>query len=232
MGLGTGTTDRDDAFFAGGRSTSSRTRSYTLTSFSGTGTRYTTNTRTSTDTQSSTDTRTSSSKTGTGLVTDETTLGFTSGGSSTPIVPSTLSYRRTDSASYLGDSADGYSTSSSGTALSRRREVRRTRATSRSYPSTEDSDKDNSSGYTPTLRSATDAQWTLSTLRSSSYAESGSSTPFSPSSIVSTRSAEEGPTSEPYQTASAGSLDKDYKMAKTPSASSYPSLPTIPSDSE
>ena len=235
-GVGTRTLESDDTFFSGGRSSSNGTRSYTLTSVTGTGTKYTTDTRTTTDarsstnTRSSTDARTSSGRTDTGLVTDETALGFTSGGSNTQIAPSTLSYRRSDSASYLGDSADGYT--SSGSALSRRREVRRSRASSRTYTSTEDSDKENSSGYTPTSRSATDTQWTLSTLQSCSYTESGSSTSFPPSSISSTRSANEESPSDYYQTASAGSLDEDYKTVKTPSASSYASLPTIPSDSE
>ena len=54
-------------------------------------------------------TRTSSGngQTTTGLVTDETAFEFTSGESNTQIVPSTLSYRRTESNSYLGDSHDG-----------------------------------------------------------------------------------------------------------------------------
>lgn len=149
--------ESDDAFFStGSRTTSSGTRtngSYSLTTLTGT-------------------------RTTTGLMTDETAIGFTSGGSNTQIAPSTLSYRHTDSASYLGDSHDSYtSTSSPGSALSRRREVRRSRATSRTYSSTDDSDKENN---TPSgSRSATDAQWTLSTLQS--YTRSGSSTPFPPS---------------------------------------------------
>lgn len=49
----------------------------------------------------------SGGQTTTGLVTDETAFEFTSGGSNTQIVPSTLSYRRTESNSYLGDSHDG-----------------------------------------------------------------------------------------------------------------------------
>lgn len=49
----------------------------------------------------------SGGQTTTGLVTDETAFEFTSGESNTQIVPSTLSYRRTESNSYLGDSHDG-----------------------------------------------------------------------------------------------------------------------------
>ncbi|KAG0704129.1 hypothetical protein DFH29DRAFT_913089 [Suillus ampliporus] len=48
-----------------------------------------------------------SGRTMTGLVTDGTAFEFTSGESNTQIVPSTLSYRRTESNSYLGDSHDG-----------------------------------------------------------------------------------------------------------------------------
>ncbi|KAG2347113.1 hypothetical protein BDR05DRAFT_987725 [Suillus weaverae] len=51
--------------------------------------------------------RSGDGRTTTGLVTDGTTFEFTSGESNTQIVPSTLSYRRTESNSYLGDSHDG-----------------------------------------------------------------------------------------------------------------------------
>ncbi|KAG1776463.1 hypothetical protein EV702DRAFT_335147 [Suillus placidus] len=51
--------------------------------------------------------RSGDGRTTTGLVTDGTAFEFTSGESNTQIVPSTLSYRRTESNSYLGDSHDG-----------------------------------------------------------------------------------------------------------------------------
>ena len=85
----------------------SRTRFYTPTSVTRMGMSYMTDVRSMT---------TSSSQTGTALVTDETALGSTSGGSNTQMVPSTLSYQCSNSPSSLGDSADGYS--SSGSALS------------------------------------------------------------------------------------------------------------------
>ncbi|KAI6020170.1 hypothetical protein PISMIDRAFT_203836 [Pisolithus microcarpus 441] len=77
----------DDAFFSAASKTSSDARSsfvsMTTTSTSG------------------------RDPTSTGLITDSTALEFTSGDSNTQIVPSTLSYRRTESNSYLGDSHDG-----------------------------------------------------------------------------------------------------------------------------
>lgn len=105
-------------------------------------------------------------RTMTGLITDET-VGFAPGGFSTQIVPSTLLIRRTESASFLGDSRDSgsgsgsytpSSTSRSRTTLSRTGGVRRKmgRASSRSLSSSyqygsgtdESSDKENSGSYT------------------------------------------------------------------------------------
>jgi hypothetical protein len=84
--------------------------------------------------------------------------------------------------------------------------------------------------YTPTgSRTATGAKWALSTLQS--YSRGGTTTPLPASSASSVRSTDEEPPSNAYHTASVGSLDADYVTARTPSATSYGSLPTIPSDS-
>jgi len=84
--------------------------------------------------------------------------------------------------------------------------------------------------YTSTdSRTATDGQWTLSTLQS--YTQSGSTTPFPTSSLSSGRSTDEEPPSDIYHTVSAGSLDSDYVTANAPSETSYASFPTIPSES-
>ena len=78
----------DNAFFSVALKMSSDTRSYFYS-------------LTSTMSMSDWDPTTS------GLITDETTLEFTSGSSNTQIVLSTLSYRCTESNLYLGDSHDG-----------------------------------------------------------------------------------------------------------------------------
>ena len=78
----------DNAFFSAALKMSSNTHSYFYS-------------LTSTTSMSDRDPTTS------GLITDETTLEFTSGSSNSQIVPSTLSYRHTESNSYLGDSHDG-----------------------------------------------------------------------------------------------------------------------------
>ena len=67
----TRTWESDEAFFSDGRCSSSGTRSYTLTSVTGMGTRYTVDVRTTMDVRGSTDARTLSSRTDTGLVTRE-----------------------------------------------------------------------------------------------------------------------------------------------------------------
>ncbi|KAH7903879.1 hypothetical protein BJ138DRAFT_67873, partial [Hygrophoropsis aurantiaca] len=197
----------DDAFFsAGSRTSSSDPHATNSSSF------YSLTSTSSEDQQVTT----------TGLITDETAFEFTSGGSNTQIVPSTLSYRGTESNSYLGDSHDGsytYSytpsytpTSPSRTTLSRSSEVRRRGYTSRSYTySEETSDKENSSGYTPATRS------TLST-----WTRSRSTTP-TPTPSASAHSA-------PDEPASSGS--EGYDTAHSPSTASFKSLPTIPSESD
>jgi hypothetical protein len=184
----------DDNFFsAGSRTSSSEPRSfYSMTSST-----------------SSSDAR----PTTTGLVTDETAFEFTSGGSNTEIVASTLSYRRTESNSYLGDSHDGSysysgytSTSPSRSTLSRSSEVRRRR-----YPHSEEtSDKENTtSGYTASQSRSTMSTWT----------RSRSTTPV-PSTAL---SALEIPDS---------SGSEGYDSAHSPSTASFKSLPTIPSESD
>ncbi|KAI0943617.1 hypothetical protein AcW1_002739 [Taiwanofungus camphoratus] len=207
----------DEAFFtADSASNGSRTQTSTFYS-SSSFTRALTNTET---------------RTGTGLVTDETALDIVSG-SGTNIVPSTLSLRGPTSASLLGDSHSGSSgistsTSPSRGGLSRTREVRRRtpRNTSRSYSSscmssTSDiSDKENSGTYTPSgTRSYTDGLSTLET-----YTRSGSYTP-TPSSSSYTQSTE-GIASSGPTTSTEGS---EYVTARTPSTASFVSLPTIPS---
>ena len=126
----------------------------------------------------------------TGIMSDDVLFGLTSA-SGTHIVPSTLSYRGTASASHLGDSHTGTANSSfiptspSRTGLSRSRVVkRRSRATSltfsSSYPSEESSDKENSS-YTPTrlysdeYSSRDDGLCTLETYTRETWMRSGTS---------------------------------------------------------
>ncbi|KAF7970280.1 hypothetical protein HWV62_24474 [Athelia sp. TMB] len=220
------TSDSEDAFWsAGSRS------SYTGQTGGFTTSGYTTYTGTATSQTLTPTSRTPTSR----LLSDE----MFSSSSATPITPS---YRRNDSVSYLGDSHESYTSSSgpSRSSLSRRREVRRSPAAPRSWTSSvEESDKENS--YTDS-RSGTDAQWTLSTVRSSyptssnSYTRSAGTTPFPPSSYSSGRSAAsavEEARSDAYNTASSGSFDKDYETAgPSLSATSYHSLPNIPSESD
>ncbi|EGO01064.1 hypothetical protein SERLA73DRAFT_151625 [Serpula lacrymans var. lacrymans S7.3] len=197
----------DDAFFSAGSRTSSSdpnsnsSNFYSVTSTSSSG----------------------QDRTTTGLVTDGTMFGITSGGSNTEIVPSTLSYRRTESASLLGDSHDGsYSytpTSPSRTSLSRSAEVRRRGFSSRGYTTyDETSDKENSGSYTP---------WTTTRSTLSSFTRSRSITP-TPSS--SNRSAVEELAQGETSRTSSGS--EGYETAGTPSTASFKSLPTIPSESD
>ena len=189
----------DENFFSAGSRTSSSEPRTTTNSF------YT-----------MTDSSTSSSDarpTTTGIITDETAFEFTSGDSNTQIVPSTLSYRRTESNSYLGDSHDGsytYSsyTSTSPSSLSRSQGIRRRRY-SRSYPS----DKENAaSGYTASHSRSTLSTWT----------RSRSTTP-TPAPSTSALSALEIPD---------GSGSEGYETANSPSTASFKSLPSIPSETD
>ncbi|KAI0672290.1 hypothetical protein C8Q78DRAFT_1188212 [Trametes maxima] len=143
----------DDAFFSAGSGSGSATRTPTSSFYSSSSfTRALTTTETRTGTG-----------TGTGLVTDESIELLS--GSGTNIVPSTLSYRGTASASLLGDSHDSdtlsgglySSTSPSRTSLTRSGARRRTPRSSRSYTtsshpseSEEFSDKENSASYSGT----------------------------------------------------------------------------------
>ncbi|KAI9060094.1 hypothetical protein FKP32DRAFT_1595832 [Trametes sanguinea] len=148
----------DDAFFSAGSGSGSGSGSATRTP---TSSFYSTSSFTRALT--STDTRTGTG-TGTGLVTDETIELLS--GSGTNIVPSTLSYRGTTSASLLGDSHDSdtltdglySSTSPSRSGLTRQGGVRRrTPRSSRSYTTTSHpsdsegvSDKENTTSYSGT----------------------------------------------------------------------------------
>ncbi|KAI0649912.1 hypothetical protein C8Q79DRAFT_355651 [Trametes meyenii] len=143
----------DDAFFSAGSGSGSATRTPTSSFYSSSSfTRALTTTETRTGTG-----------TGTGLITDESIELLS--GSGTNIVPSTLSYRGTASASLLGDSHDSEtlsgglysSTSPSRSSLTRSGARRRTPRSSRSYTtsshpseSEEYSDKENSASYSGT----------------------------------------------------------------------------------
>ncbi|KAF8639219.1 hypothetical protein AX17_001704 [Amanita inopinata Kibby_2008] len=131
----------------------------------------------------------SGDRTATGLLTDDSLLRLSGGGSDTQILTSTLSFRGTNSNSYLGDSRDQSSytsTSPSGlTALSRAREVRRrlNRVSSRSLSTNyteEFSDRENSaSGSGSYTYSGTPASQSYG-LQSGNYTpESGSYTAIS-----------------------------------------------------
>ncbi|KAF8062278.1 hypothetical protein FPV67DRAFT_1654875 [Lyophyllum atratum] len=163
----------DEQFFTAGSSEGSRSSYFSQTSYS------------------------SELRTSTGLRTDGTSF-FDSSAAGTRTLPSTTSYTRTDSTSYLGDSQTSMSytgTSPSRTPLSRTREVRRRggRSSSRSYSSgyitDASSDKENLSGsYTPESgtqsldsRSQGSGSYTSGTRSytsgSRSYTDSGSYTP-------------------------------------------------------
>jgi hypothetical protein len=191
-----------------------------------------------------------------GLRTDETIVDFTSGGSDTQIMTSTLSQRRTDSLSILGDSHDSSTYTTTSTSLSVPRDVRRrpartsSRSLSSSYPSYSDdsSDKENSGSYTPSGSSYTPSgtgSYTVSGTRSETtgYDVSGSSefssltfpcssvsgtTTPSRSSSSSRESIGKDEGSEVYVTASLAS--SDYITAVSPSSTAFESLPTIPSE--
>lgn len=189
----------DDNFFSAGSKTSSSEPRTTTSSF------YTM----SDSSTSSSDAR----RTTTGIVTDETAFEFTSGGSNTQIVPSTLSYRRTESNSYLGDSHDGsytYSsyTSTSPSSLSRSPGIRRRR-----YSRTHFSDKENvASGYTASQSRSTLSTWTRS--------RSPTPTPAPSTTALSALEIPDGSGSEGYET------------ANSPSTASFKSLPSIPSETD
>ncbi|KAF8128709.1 hypothetical protein EV363DRAFT_412554 [Boletus edulis] len=189
----------DDNFFsAGSRTSSSEPRTTTNSFYTGTD-----------SSTSSSDVR----KTVSGTITDETAFEFTSGGSNTQIVPSTLSYRRTESNSYLGDSHDGsYShssySSSSPSSLSRSQGIRR-RHHSRSYIS----DKENAaSGYTASQSRSTLSSWTRS--RSTTPTPAPSTATLSALEILD------------------GSGSEGYETANSPSTASFKSLPSIPSETD
>ncbi|KAI6145311.1 hypothetical protein BKA82DRAFT_4312648 [Pisolithus tinctorius] len=158
-------------------------------------------------------------RTTTGLITDETAFELTSGGSNTQIVPSTLSYRRTESNSYLGDSHDGSfscstcaSTSPSRSSLSRSAEIRRRRQRCNTC-SESTSDKENTTtGYTYSASRSTMSTWT----------RSRSVTP-TPAPSTAALSALELPDT---------SGSEGYETAHTPSTASFKSLPTIPSETD
>jgi len=186
----------DDAFFSAASKTSSDTRSsfYSLTS------------TTSTSDQ---DPTTSD------IIIDETTLEFTSGGLNTEIVPSTLSYRRTESNSYLGDSHDGSfacrtctPTSPSCSSLSRSAEIRRRRYTRCLMCSEDASDKENTaSGYMPLASRSMMSTWTRSC--------TVTPTPVPSTAVLSILDLRDSSGSEGCETAS------------SPSTASFKSLPTI-----
>ena len=189
----------DDNFFSAGSRTSSSEPRTTTNSF------YT-----------MTDSSTSSSDarpTTTGIITDETAFEFTSGGSNTQIAPSTLSYRRTESNSYLGDSHDGsytYSSyeSTSPSSLSRSLGIRRRR-----YSRSHVSGKENAtSGYTASQSRSTLSTWTRS--------RSTTPTPIPSTADLSALEIPDGSGSEGYET------------ANSPSTASFKSLPSIPSETD
>jgi len=186
----------NDAFFSAASKTSSDTRSsfYLLTSTTSTSDR---------------DPTTSD------IITDETVLEFTSGGLNTEIVPSTLSYRHTESNSYLGDSHDGSfacrtctPTSPSRSSLSRSAEIRR-RCYTRCLTCSEDvSDKENTaSGYMPSASRSMMSTWTRSC--------TVTPTPVPSTAALSILNLRDSSGSEGYETAS------------SPLTASFKSLPTI-----
>ncbi|KAF8556599.1 hypothetical protein OG21DRAFT_1482945 [Imleria badia] len=187
----------DDNFFSAGSRTSSSEPRTTTNSF------YTM----SNSSTSSSDAR----PTTTDIITDETAFEFTSGDSNTQIVPSTLSYRRTESNSYLGDSHDGsytYSsyTSSSPSSLSRSSGIRRTR-----YSRTYISDKENAtSGYTASQSRSTLSTWTRS--------RSTTPTPAPSAAALSALDFPDGLGSEGYKTANSP-LTASFKAPTPPSQS-------------
>jgi len=164
-------------------------------------------------------TSTSRDQTSTGIITDETALEFSSGGSNTQIVPSMLSYRRTESNSYLGDSHDGSFSCSTCTptspprsSLSRSAEVRRRRYNKCLTYSEDTSDKENTTtGYTPSASRSMMSTWT----------RSRSMTPMPAPS-----------------TAALSALDlrdsgsEGYETANSPSTALFKSLPSIPSETD
>ncbi|CAL1709933.1 unnamed protein product [Somion occarium] len=185
------------------------------------------------------------SRSGTGLATDETIVDITSG-TGTNIVTSTLSYRGTASNSLLGDSHTGsspYSSitpTSSRTSLTRsggvRRRTRGSFTTSYLSGSEETSDKENSDSYAYSgTRSYTDSRYPseLSTLEGYSYSASRSATP-TPTDLSSSRTTshteESVPESMPEEQPMS-STSSEYVTAKSPSGS-LASLPTIPSLSD
>lgn len=218
----------DEAFFS-----PSSTPTSTLYSSSFTRALTTTDTRTGTGTG-----------TGTGLVTDES-IEVTSG-SGTLIVPSTLSYRGTESNSMLGDSHTGSSalyssTSPSGSGLTRSGGVRRrTPRSSRSYTTSSyptdseglsNSDKENT--YSGTY------SYTLSTLES--YSRTGT-TPTMSRSMSRSRSVTPTPSTSSYSRSTLeeprprretdGTSYYTAPLPKSPSTASFKSLSTIPSLSD
>ncbi|THH31833.1 hypothetical protein EUX98_g2343 [Antrodiella citrinella] len=177
-----------------------------------------------------------SSKTA-GLSTD---LDLTST-SATQIVPSTLSYRGTDSASMLGDSHDSRSdtqTPYSSSTLSRSGGFRRrSRASSRSYSTSdythsEETDKENSNSNSYTYsasRSTTPGRFTseMSTLESYDYTLTTSRSQTPTRSYSTSRTPSQLADEEEVE-AQRSSVSSEYATAKSP-ATSYMSLPHIPS---
>ncbi|TCD63586.1 hypothetical protein EIP91_005194 [Steccherinum ochraceum] len=173
-----------------------------------------------------------------GLASDTLDL---SSGSGTQIVPDTLSYRGTDSASMLGDShseSTPYTTSS----LSRSGGMRRhSRASTRSYSTTDYthtdsiSDKENTNSYTYGSRSTTPGRFTseMSTLESYDYTASRSTSRTPTRSYTTSRTPsqledEPSEVEELEERALSSHSSEEYATAKSP-ATSYMSLPTIPS---
>ncbi|KAI0752741.1 hypothetical protein C8Q80DRAFT_472567 [Daedaleopsis nitida] len=188
---------------------------------------------------SSTETRTGTA-TVTGLVTDES-IEITSG-SGTAVVPSSLSFRGTDSASLLGDSHTGSSalyssTSPSRSGLTRSGGVRRrTPRGSRSYSSMptdseEVSDKENTNTYSGTFT------YSLGTLES--YSVTGTTPTMS---MTRSRSVTPTPSTSSYTRSSTGDqftrslteqeTETTYYTPRSPSTASFKSLSTIPSLSD
>ncbi|KAG5220982.1 Golgin subfamily member [Salix suchowensis] len=197
--------------------------------------------------------RTTTGFTSTGFTATNTTTGLTSGltsgNSDTNVVSCTMSYRRTDSASYLGDSHDSDSSGSTRTPLTRSSALsRRTgRSNSRSnssgfpYSSDEASDKENSSNtmssssYTQSgTRSSDDTGYDvchssdMSALTLNSYLTYSYST--ASSSGLSEVPPSSAPSSDIFASASEGS--GSYVTAASPASTAFESLPNIPSESE
>lgn len=195
----------------------------------------------------------SGGQTTTGLVTDGTAFEFTSGESNTQIVASTLSYRRTESNSYLGDSHDGSRSYTQYTSTEDRSRTpySSTDTRSRTPYSYSSSGYTSSTPYTYTSGSYTPTPTSPSLSRSAEVRRrryGGYSTSEGPSDREhsgTTRSTLSGWTrSRTPTTTTEGFLAVEEKESSgsegyttahaspSPSTASFKSLPTIPSESD